>query len=248
MFGIRFIIICCLSISYASQNDRLISYASGMDALRIGQYELAVQEFELILSTGWESEQLYYNLGNAFYRLGNIPGAIWAYESCLGLSPSNSNAKYNLKLANLKVVDKISFPEPPFYLQLYLEIKKLFSPADWVNITLFILLIIALVITYNNLYQLYKFDKVISVLTFLLFITIFFTAHSIFIINSNKSGIIYLSDVEVKSEPNKFSIRLFTLNEGLKVMVKQIINNWVEIELLDGKIGWIENNQIRLIE
>ena len=46
MFGIRFIIICCLSILYSNQNDRLISYASGMDALRIGQYELAVQEFE----------------------------------------------------------------------------------------------------------------------------------------------------------------------------------------------------------
>ena len=71
---------------------------------------------ELILEKGWVSDELYYNLGNAYYRSGNISGAIWSYESCLKIKPSHSDAKYNLKLANLRVKDRVDFPEAPFYL------------------------------------------------------------------------------------------------------------------------------------
>ena len=60
---------------------------------------------------------MYYNLGNAFYRSGNIAGAVWAFESCLKLHPNHLDAKYNLMLANLKVIDKVDLPEPPIYLK-----------------------------------------------------------------------------------------------------------------------------------
>ena len=84
-------------------------YKNGMDAYKKGQYELAIQEFESILSNNWDSPELYYNLGNAFFRSGNTAGAVWAFESCLNLSPTHSDAKYNLKLANLKVIDRMGW-------------------------------------------------------------------------------------------------------------------------------------------
>ena len=61
-------------------------------------------------------------------------------------------------------------------------------------------------------------------------------------------GVIYQKRVDVLSEPNGYSTQLFELHEGLKVSINQISDEWVEIELLDGKTGWIENKQIRLIE
>ena len=76
-------------------------YENGMDAYRKGQYDLAIQEFESILLDNWDSPELYYNLGNAFYRSGIIAGAVWAFESCLKLSPTHEDAKYNLKLTNI---------------------------------------------------------------------------------------------------------------------------------------------------
>ena len=65
--------------------------------------------------------------------------------------------------------------------------------------------------------------------------------------NSLSLGVIYAAKVEAHSEPNMFSTRLFEVHEGLRVSINQAVNDWVEIELLDGKTGWIENNQIRLI-
>ena len=76
----------------------------------------------------------------------------------------------------------------------------------------------------------------------------FFMLHSIWSESSVNQGIIYYSTVEARSEPNTFSSRLFEVHEGLKVSVNQTSKNWVEIELLDGKSGWIENHQIRLIQ
>ena len=65
--------------------------------------------------------------------------------------------------------------------------------------------------------------------------------------NSLSLGVIYAAKVEAHSEPNVFSTRLFEVHEGLRVSISHSVDNWVEIELLDGKMGWIENNQIRLI-
>ena len=143
----------------AAQNETYIIYENGMDAYRKGQYNLAVQEFETILSNNWESPELYYNLGNAFYRSGKIAGAVWAYESCLKLSPNHENARYNLKLTNLKVVDKVDLPDPPFYLKWYLSFKERFTPASWINISLFILLLNAFMLSAIKLTQISVLSK-----------------------------------------------------------------------------------------
>ena len=126
-------------------------YANGMDAYRKGQYNLAIQEFESILLDNWDSPELYYNLGNAFYRSGIIAGAVWAFESCLKLSPTHEDAKYNLRLANLKVIDRMDSPEPPIYLKWYLSIKEQFTPSTWINISLFIVLIFSIMITASRM-------------------------------------------------------------------------------------------------
>ena len=84
-------------------------------------------------------------------------------------------------------------------------------------------------------------------ITAVFIISLCFTIHSIWTDNSLSLGIIYTTKVEARSEPNSFSTRLFEVHEGLKVSINQTADEWVEIELLDGKTGWIENDQIRLI-
>ncbi len=223
-------------------------YKNGMDAYKNGQYDLAIQEFESILSKNWDSPELYYNLGNAFFRSGKTAGAVWAFESCLKLSPSHSDAQYNLKLANLKVIDRMDLPDPPLYLKWYLGIKEQFTPSAWINITLFIFLLFSLLVTITR----YVFFSIVQnlkgVILTSFFISLFLTSHSIWTYNSLNLGIIYSPKAEVRSEPNTFSTRLFEVHEGLKVSINQLENNWVEIELLDSKTGWISNDQIRLIQ
>ena len=222
-------------------------YKNGMDAYKKGQYDLAIQEFESILSNNWDSPELYYNLGNAFFRSGNTAGAVWAFESCLNLSPTHSDAKYNLKLANLKVIDRMGLPDPPLYLQWYLGLKEQFTPTTWINITLFIFFLFSLSVTVNRLFLFSLVQNLRGVILTIFFIFLFLTCHSIWTDNSLNLGVIYSLKAEVRSEPNTFSTRLFEVHEGLKVSINQLENNWVKIELLDGKTGWITENQIRLI-
>ena len=86
-----------------------------------------------------------------------------------------------------------------------------------------------------------------SFISILFFISLFFTFNSILNRNYNQEGIIYENKIRVHSEPNKLSTRKFEVNEGLKVKVGKEENKWLEIELLDGKNGWIEKKQIRII-
>ena len=232
----------------AVQDGILVHYGNGMDAYRKGQYDLAIQEFESILSKNFDSQELYYNLGNAFYRVGNTAGAIWAFESCLKLSPTHSDAKYNLKLANLKVIDRMDLPEPPIYLQWYLSIKEHFTPSAWVNITLFIFFIFSIMMVASRMTSSLLLHNIRGSILVVFFVSLFLTIHTIWTDNSLNLGIIYSTKVDVRSEPNPFSTRLFEVHEGLRVSINQTINEWVDIELMDGKTGWIENVQIRMIQ
>ena len=223
-------------------------YQNGMDAYKNGQYDFAIQEYESILAKNWDSPELYYNLGNAFFRSGNTAGAVWAFESCLKLSPTHSDAQYNLKLANLKVIDRMDLPEPPIYLKLYLGMKEQFIPSAWINITLFIFLLFSLSVTINRFRFIPIVQKLKGLVITIFFISLLLTFHSIWTYNSLNLGVIYSQTVDVRSEPNTYSTRIFEVHEGLKVSISQLENDWVEIELLDGKTGWIEKQYIRLID
>lgn len=233
---------------FAVQDGISLHYEIGMEAYKKGQYDLAIQEFESILSNNWDSPEMYYNLGNAFYRIGNTAGAVWAYESCLKLSPTHEDAKYNLKLANLKVIDRMDLPEPPIYLEWYLSIKEQLNSSKWINLSFFILLIFSIIMTASQMTSLLILQNLRGTIIVVFFISLFLTIHSIWTDHSLNLGIIYATKVEVRSEPNLFSTRLFEVHDGLRVSINQIANKWIEIELLDGKTGWIEDVQIRMIQ
>ena len=247
-YRLQFIILIFLFPVFAVSNNINLHYEEGLDAYRNNQYDLAIQEFETILDDNWESPELYYNLGNSFYRNGNTSGAVWSYESCLKLWPSHKDAEYNLKLANLKVKDRVDLPHPPIYLKWYMGIKERYSPSIWINITLIILLLLSFSITIPKLLLIRSLNYIRGLFTTLFFFSLFFAIHSIWTENTVDLGVIYYPSIEVRSEPNTFSARLFEVHEGLKVSVNQTSVNWVEIELLDGKSGWVENQQIRLIQ
>ena len=245
---LKFILLVLSCPIFGVSENMSLHYEKGLDAYRNNLYDLAIQEFEIILNSNWDSPELLYNLGNAYYRNGNTSGAVWAYESCLRSSPTHTDAEYNLKLANLKVKDRVDLPNPPIYLKLYMEIKGNYTPSLWINITLFILLLLSLAVTILRIFPEKSLNYIPGMLTTLFFCSLFFTLHSIWAENSVNHGIIYYPSVEARSEPNTYSARLFEVHEGLKVSVNQKSEDWIEIELLDGKSGWIDDHQIRLIK
>lgn len=222
-------------------------YQQGLEAYRNNRFDLAIQEFEAILNNSFEAPELYYNLGNAFFRVGNIGGAVWAFENCLRIGPAYENAKYNLKLVNLKVKDKVDLPPPPVYLKWYLTVKEYFTPSGWVSFSTLLILFTAVLFAARKFTAFELLRKINSVILSLFFVALFIALHSNWTHSQIKEGVIYETKVDARSEPNSFSTRLFEIHEGLKVAIKQVADQWVEIELLDGKTGWVEDYQIRLI-
>ena len=215
-----------------------------MDAYGNSNYQLAVQEMEEILKQNWESPQLYYNLGNAYFRQKNVAGSIWAYEKCLSLNPSHSDAEYNLSLANLNVVDKIDLPELPIYLKWYDTLRTYFNPQDWINVFVLSLLTLSILIAIRKILSqnwLKNFETLIIIEIILVF---FICIHSYIDLQSNPEGIIYDQVVIAYSEPNEYSSKIVEVHEGLKVEILSYKENWVNFELLDGTVGWIMKNQI----
>jgi len=141
----------------------------------------------------------------------------------------------------------MDLPEPPLYLQWYLGLKELFTPTTWINITVFIFFLFSLSVTINRLFLFSLVQKLRGIILSIFFISLLLTLHSIWTDKSLNLGVIFPSKVEVRSEPNTFSTLLFEVHEGLKVSINQLENDWVEIELLDGKTGWIANDHIRII-
>ncbi|MBC8311770.1 MAG: tetratricopeptide repeat protein [Candidatus Marinimicrobia bacterium] len=223
-------------------------YESGLDHYQSRAYQNAKSAFEKVLENNWESPELYYNLGNVYYRLNDISGAVWAYEMCLHHDPTHEDAMFNLKLVNVNVKDRIAIPEAPIYLKLYMGIKERFTPNEWVKITLglFVLFLIFVLIR-----KFWGYLPVLNIsenfLLVLISITFLFSLHSIWSDSNISQGIIYIESVAVLSEPNVQSTTLFQVHEGLKVSITQNSKSWVEIELVDGKSGWISGDKIRAI-
>jgi len=249
MSGHKLILLILSFPLFAIQENIDQHYKEGLKAYKNNQYDLAIQEFETILDSNWLSSQLYYNLGNAYYQNENIADAIWAYESSLILSPNHKDSKYNLKLANLKVKDRLDLPVPPIYLKWYMAIKERYTPSVWLNFTLFFFLLLSCSLTFSRLFKI-TLKYIPGILITFIFISIFFTLNAIYAENSINQGIINSVSIEARSEPNLISTRLFEVHEGLKVKVlaNQKYESWVKIELLDGKTGWIERDLILLIQ
>jgi len=224
------------------------SYDLGLKAYESGQYNLAIQEFEKIIDAGWESEQLYYNLGNAYYREDNIPGAVWALEKCLMLNPRHQDAQFNLSLVNIKVKDRVDIPDPPVYLKYYRQMKLYLRPDQWILLISIFFLAIAFLRMIRKIREIGDDNAFMTVensiraaLTMILLVGL----NAIYDDYSKREGIIYQDQVTATSEPNEYSTNLFIVHDGLKVSILDTKDDWSEIELIDGKSGWIPQSSIR---
>ena len=124
-------------------------------------------------------------------------------------------------LSNLKVIDKLDLPEPPFYFNWYLDLKERFNSVEWFNISLSVFSLFLLILTIYRFNANIFFKSLKSVMLSLFFISLTFTIDSMITIQTLNKGIILNHKVEVKSEPNKYSTRLFQVNEALKKLFSE---------------------------
>ncbi len=216
-----------------------------------GQFAEAAKQYEKIISTEGVAPELYFNLGNAYFKSNEVGRSILNYERALRLDPLFEDARVNLELAQQKVVDNI-VQMPTFFLGRWIEtLIKLLSSNQWAytGLVLFIFsLIFAFVFIFGSSYQLRKISFYIA--TFFVIISlasvVFSGIRKEQLIN-HQDAIVMTGVVSVKSSPDRSGTNLFELHEGTKVSIKSTLGNWTEIKLGNGNIGWVEQQNIEKI-
>jgi tetratricopeptide (TPR) repeat protein len=210
-------------------------------------YQQAISDYLSIIKENYRSPELYFNLGNCYYRTDSIGKAILFYEKAKRLSPSDKDIALNLQLANLKVTDKIE-PMNDFILITWWHNLVRSTSADvwaiWAVILLWLGLTGALLFFFGTSLQLRKAGFFSAFIFLVISVFIFVVAFSRSHFDAQKYAVILSSSVHIMSEPDEQSKELFVLHEGVKVKLISSSDNYKNIELPDGKQGWVEDNAL----
>jgi len=226
-------------------------FFEGNDAIMNSNYDEAIDAYKRILDYGFESSDLYHNLGNAHFRIGNIGKAIWAYNKSLMLNPREEDVKYNLSIAEARVIDQIEIPKDVPLIKLYSGLKMYFTTREWFLLcslltlfTCFIHSILNAKISIGKAIQKTRFMLIILTL-----ITHFIGFDSYFSNKYANNAVIVKNFVDVFSEPrNDNNKPLFRIHEGTVVDVANRQNGWSEISLIDGNKGWVKAGTIMVLK
>jgi len=245
------LIILVLLTSAVLAEDNAALLEKGNTAYKGKFYQQAIDCYLKITKSGFEAPELYYNMGNAYYKLNDYPSAILYFEKAKRLKPGDEDINFNLKVANTKITDKIDVIPDFFVVRWFKGLSDIFSYNTWA------VLGIIMLIVFLGIFILYLFSRTLKIrkLAFWLSgIPLLFTAFSFVFaqtqysaLNNTTEAIIFSPSVTAKSTPDANSTDLFVIHEGTKVKVTDNVGEWCEIKIENGSKGWINASSFKVI-
>jgi tetratricopeptide (TPR) repeat protein len=240
-------IIFCLPAAFA-QSEQIAAAAAEYSK---ANYTSAAALYEEVIAEHGFSPEIYFNLGNCYYKLNETGKSILNYERALVLNPHYENAKINLQLAQQQVIDNIIQPHP-FFLQAWINACSILLDSNrwfWLSLVLFALSLAAIllfVFGYTAAFRRISFYTAAALFCISLAGAAFSAIRKNRILNHNEA-IIMTGTAMVKSSPDKSGTDLFQLHEGTKVKIKSALGEWNEIVIGNGNVGWVESRIIEKI-
>ncbi len=242
----RFILIWLVLLPFpgtaADSPDSL--FVKGNRLYEAGTFQEAVHYYQQLVDTGYQDPALFYNLGNTHFRLNNLADAILYYEKAAKLNPADADVQANLRLANLRITDRIE-PIPAFFIQSWwhrLLLSGSLSAWSAAGVLCWLAGFACLVIylfAYRPAVKRAFFYSGLAVLSVaMLLLMIAYSQHRY--LDSRHEAIIFRGKVPVKSAPSTGEKTLFVIHEGTKVRVAERANGWWRVTLPNGHEGWIE--------
>lgn len=214
------------------------------------RYAEALQLYDSIMDLGYSSSDLYYNVANCYYRLEDVANSVYYYEKSLMLNPSNSDAEFNLKIVNQQLKQNVEVLPVPFYEEWGASLLNLMSSDSWTifNVIMFVLLLAGIAVyLFASGTALQKTGFALAAVALVLFVCTAICAYkSSRIITDNNDAVVFVQSM-VKSSPNADAVNSFEICEGLKVAVTDTVNGMYCIRLSDGKSGWINMENIKML-
>ncbi len=212
-------------------------------------YDTAVQLYQQVIDAGYASDRLYYNLGNAFYKLRDIPSAILYYEKASKLNPNDEDIAQNLEIANSQIIDKIE-PLPQLFLKNWWRTFYTMFNANawaWISVVLLASLLVLLFIFLTTRRQfLKKISFFLGLLMLLLTLGAFgLASQKYYYTQQINEAIIFTPTITVKSSPGASSVDLFVLHAGTKVRLLDKTVGWNKIRIANGSVGWLPDESMK---
>lgn len=235
----------------AARQERNVAKAEGDSAYMRNDYASAIQIYENLLKQG-EAAEVYYNLGNSYYKADDIAKAILNYERALLLQPGNADIRANLEVARSKTIDKVVPVPEIFFVSWTKSLINSLSTDAWakLGVVFFILLLVSLYLFFFSKQITGKKVGFIAGVVFLVFVVLsnVFAAEQKKQLTDRNEAIVLSPSVTVRSTPSESGTSLFILHEGRKVEIKDnSMREWKEIRLEDGKVGWVPASTIEVI-
>ena len=258
MMNKKFLIVCYTLIliaancALAETNDEYVKkyYAANIAYQKL-QYDSAIAIYEDLVDNNRISADVYFNLGNAYFKAGNFAKAILNYERAKKLSPDDEDIQYNLKVAQLRIVDKMENVPEIFYKKWIDNFSQAMDPDSWTITFMVLIWLVFLSLSFYAFSREVTWKKLsfIALLSFILLSAAvsLIMIHSHMKVNVDEYAIVMSSSVYVKSSPDEKGNDQFILHEGTRVEILDKLNEWNKIRIANGNIGWMKMEDMEKI-
>lgn len=224
-----------------------VTKTDGDREYRKGNYQQAIAIYNDILKKGANAE-IYYNLGNAYYRTENLPKAILAYERAREIAPGDRDIKFNLQFVRNKTIDKIMPPNEMFFVTFYKSMVSIMSVDHWAYLSVFMItasMLLLLLYLFCSRILARKIGFYGALVCFVAFLfSVLFAYQQKKMLQARDAAIVIAPALNVKKTPAEASEDVFTIHEGTKVnIIDKSMKTWWNVELDDGREGWIKSSQ-----
>ena len=249
--GYSFVWLLLAMICFGGTSAKAVTKNNADTEYQKGNYQQAIRDYEEILKNG-ESAEIYFNLGNAYYRTDNITKAVLNYERARLLSPGDDDINFNLQFARSKTIDKITPQSEMFFVTWYKSLVNFTSVDNWANtgiLSIVMALLLVLLYLFGPQLMLRKIGFFGGLAFFVIFLlSNLFAFQQKQALDNRTGAIIMTPSVNIKKTPAKNSADQFVLHEGTRVdIIDKGMTDWRCIRVGDGREGWIETKAIEEI-
>ncbi len=237
------------ALSYASDRDSTLNRAERW--YRQNEFTKAIEQYQILIDSGWSSADLLYNMGNACFKNHDIKSAILYYERARRLAPNDENIDFNLQLSRSLIFDKVE-PVPELFLITWgKSIRDVFAVKtwSWLSIGCFVAtLSLGLLFLFVRRYRMRQLSFSSAIICLFLCIgACIFGYLQKSNIERTDEAIVFTPSVTIKSSPDDSGNNLFILHEGTKVHVEEQAGEWCEVRIADGNKGWMRMKDLEII-
>lgn len=248
-------LLAVLTIGVKAQNEGSEQTFEQANSLYVaGEYAQAAQAYQSYMDnhalTRESQAMVYYNLGNAHFKSGELAQAILAYERSLRLKPTYRDARYNLSFAQSQIIDNIEDNQAFFIANWLKYIRNLLTYDTWlwmsiIGFTLFIIGLILFLLSSDPVRR--KVAFAVSLTALIICLCASANAWSLYRRDTQRSeAIVTRGIVNAKASPDRSGTELFTLHEGTKVAIHEVVGSWANVHV-GNNIGWLPLSTIERI-